>query len=604
MISENHTIQSWNEIGLPEPRRGIETRHICPFCAHNRKPEHQREKDFAISANGEVGVCHHCGSTVNINTRSAPMPNAPSAMVYLPQDEPKPPPSTPDTLEASRDAWEPLLASRAIDIEMLEQDYGVRFIWTHDMGHTMVIPQYDPDTGELVNHKYRGIQKQFRNDKGTRRPMYNLSKVLGADEIIIVEGEMDVFALDTAGFPHVVSVPDGAPSPGTRDYSKALAFMEQAIPHLLNASKIVIMTDNDEPGDLLRKELENRIGVGVVSHVRFPEGISDANDAILKLGTPWIRNELHKAVPAPRSGVYTPEDSWPDIEHAIKYGFDTGTAIGFNELDKIYRPTLGHLTIITGHAGSGKSTVLDNFILKLRARRNWAVAYFSPEQMPISRHLLSLAEIWIGKPTVQSRARAFNTEVATPEEIRHAIDFLQPYISHISPEMADELPSLDTILEMATAEVRRIGIKGLVLDPWNEIESARPNNVTETEWVSIALGKIRRWARKHNVHVWLIAHPRKMREENGKDAVPGLGDISGSNNFRNKADYGLTISNANPDFVLPGQMGACKVWVTKSRWRDSAIVNGTAYFQYNPANNRLESMPPTYAQQVQSTMDM
>jgi twinkle protein len=379
-----------------------------------------------------------------------------------------------------------------------------------------------------------------------------------------------------------------------------MGYLEEAIPYLERASRVIVATDNDAPGDFLRRELENRIGVGSVAHIRFPEGVKDANDALQQLGVKWIWEQITSARPTPASGVFTPMDILPDIEHALKYGFDTGTRIGYSNLDEIYRPTAGHLTIVTGHAGVGKSTVLDNFFISLAMRHHWPIAYFSPEQMPLARHLFNLAEIYLNKPVIPERAIKYNMDCATHDEVLRFIQQIQPLISHINPEMADEVPSLDHILELGTAEVRRNGIKGLVLDPWNEIEVARPNHVTETEWVSIALGKIRRWARKHNVHVWLIAHPKKMRSDEGIDAVPGLSDISGSIHFRNKADYGLSIYNPNPiNGPIPiGSYGSVTVRVVKARWRDSAVHGGEATFAYNPATNRIFEQVTTYADKV------
>lgn len=612
------TVTSWQELGIYDRTGGgRSTRTQCPSCTPTRRPEHQREKDFVISDNGEVGHCHHCGFSANIRTIQPridpgapdsylPMPppthQAPPVSSYAAPEAFKTPNPTPGINQASYDAWEPVLAARGLDIDVLVKEFNVSFIERSDLGHTMVIPQYHPETGELSNHKYRGINKDFRNDTGTMRPMFNLHRMHGADTIVIVEGEMDVFAIEAAGFPHVISVPDGAPPPNAKNYNREFAYLELAMPILEEADRVIIAVDNDEGGDLLRKELENRIGVGQVAHIRFPDGIKDANDALCKLGDNWLKRHIAQARPTPASGVYTPRDMLGEVNHALKYGFDTGTPIGFPDLDKIYRPTLGHLTIITGHAGSGKSTVLDNFVIKLAISKGWPIAYFSPEQMPLERHLFNLAEIWLDQPIVPMRAKEYGMEPATHQSVLNFIDLIDPYISHISPEMADDTPSLEKILDLATAEVRRNGIKGLVLDPWNEIETARPTHITETEWVSIALGRIRRWARTHSVHVWLVAHPKKMKSDDGRDAIPGLGDISGSNNFRNKADYGLSIYKIGADVdhpLLPGQNSAVGIRVCKSRWRDSARVNGEANFLYNPATNRISTPPQQYASMVQ-----
>ena len=87
----------------------------------------------------------------------------------------------------------------------------------------------------------------------------------------------------------------------------------------------------------------------------------------------------------------------------------------------------------------------------------------------------------------------------------------------------------------------RHGVRGLVIDPYNEIEHRRPANMTETEYVSQILGKVKRFAQNHGVHVWFVAHPVKLPRENGKVPVPTLYDISGSANWANKADIGFAV---------------------------------------------------------------
>ncbi len=92
----------------------------------------------------------------------------------------------------------------------------------------------------------------------------------------------------------------------------------------------------------------------------------------------------------------------------------------------------------------------------------------------------------------------------------------------------------------------RYGIRGLVIDPYNELDHQRPVQMTETEYVSQMLTKIKRFAQYYDVHVWFVAHPRQLREWKGEP--PNLYDISGSAHFINKADNGIVIHrNRDPE---------------------------------------------------------
>ena len=122
------------------------------------------------------------------------------------------------------------------------------------------------------------------------------------------------------------------------------------------------------------------------------------------------------------------------------------------------------------------------------------------------------------------------------------MQWLQQHYFWILPEL-DESWSLDAILNKAKTLIFRHGINGLIIDPWNEIEHFRPNNLSETEYISMALSKIRRFARVYNVHVWVVAHPAKIRKDpkTGNYPVPTPYDISGSAHWRNKADNCITV---------------------------------------------------------------
>jgi twinkle protein len=106
----------------------------------------------------------------------------------------------------------------------------------------------------------------------------------------------------------------------------------------------------------------------------------------------------------------------------------------------------------------------------------------------------------------------------------------------------DESPTLDWLFEKMRAVVVRYGVRIIVADPYNELEHRRPAGMTETEYISDMLGRMRRFADAHTCQVILVAHPAKLRRrEDGSLPVPGLYDISGSANFANKADFGVTV---------------------------------------------------------------
>jgi twinkle protein len=77
------------------------------------------------------------------------------------------------------------------------------------------------------------------------------------------------------------------------------------------------------------------------------------------------------------------------------------------------------------------------------------------------------------------------------------------------------------------------------------------------------LGKVTRFARNHAVAVFFVAHPTKQPPPpaNQKQKPPpvGLYDISGSANWANKSDVGITVHRASFDSE------EVKILITKCR---------------------------------------
>lgn len=233
------------------------------------------------------------------------------------------------------------------------------------------------------------------------------------------------------------------------------------------------------------------------------------------------------------------------VESLYQKGLPSGAKTGWPTVDKHYTVCPGQMTILTGWPGSGKSEWLDALLLNL-ARQGWRFALFSPENQPNEIHVVKFLEKFVGKPF-----GAGPTERMTPDEAAEASTEIDEWFRFITPAFSTDRLSftIEEVLRAAEADFRMRGLwmqnenpTGVVIDPWNELEHMRPQGLSETEYVSQTLSLIRNWARKHNVHVWLVAHPQKLRRlENGKLPIPTPDTISGSQHWWNKADACVTV---------------------------------------------------------------
>ena len=110
---------------------------------------------------------------------------------------------------------------------------------------------------------------------------------------------------------------------------------------------------------------------------------------------------------------------------------------------------------------------------------------------------------------------------------------LDDYYTWLYPP--DEKCTLVDLLEQIKLTKDTYGADGFVIDPWNEIDHKRPAALSETEYISQSLTKIRRFCRENEMLGCIVAHPTKLqKDKDGIYPVPGPWDISGSAHWRNR----------------------------------------------------------------------
>ena len=171
--------------------------------------------------------------------------------------------------------------------------------------------------------------------------------------------------------------------------------------------------------------------------------------------------------------------------------------------------------------------------------------------------------------------KKFSRNTMTYGEYRQVKERLERDFFFIAPESDYKV---DSILERAKYLVRRKGIKGLVIDPYNRLENEQ-GKTNETQYISNLLDKLTVFAQRNDVLIILMAHPTKMQKnKDGNIEIPNLYDISGSANFYNKADFGIVVHRHRAE-------GTVEVRVQKVKFRHLGET-GSAFFRYNLNNGR------------------
>jgi twinkle protein len=556
-------------ISIPPNQPGPEISTQCPACSPTRK----KKNATPLRVNIDKGkwFCHHCSWAGGLDdgVKSAGNPRQ-----WANDDWRIPDYASVKEMPSAPLKW---FFGRGITKEVLTRNdigYGPRWMPQVEAEVNAIMFPFKRN-GIVVNIKSRDGSKNFRQEAGCERILYGMDDM--SSETIWVEGEMDKLSLEVAGYKNCVSVPDGAPSANAKNYDSKFDFLANCSTEIEAVKIHIIAVDNDEPGLTLQRELVRRLGAEFCKIVEWPEGCKDANDVLLKHGMPELQGCIETAKFCQVDGIFRSRDIIKEIGSLYFKGNDEGIKIGLGEFDDLYRVRAGELTIVTGIPGSGKSEFMDQVAINLAKNHGWHFGLFSPENQPVQNHIIKLIEKMAGKPFFKSH-KAYRMGES---EVYEHVAFCDKHIFQIDPP--EEEMTIDGILKLATVCVRRHGIKGLIIDPWNEIEHRKPANLTETEYISATLSKVRRWGRTNDVHVWIVAHPTKMqKDKDGKYPVPTPYDISGGAHWRNKADYALTVHRGD-------QYGTADVYVQKVRFKYVGRV-GAAKFSWCPISGRYECM--------------
>jgi twinkle protein len=447
--------------------------------------------------------------------------------------------------------------------------------------------------GELVNIKFRALaEKAFAQVKDAEKILYGLDDIADTNSAIIVEGEPDKLAVEEAGIRNVVAVPDGAPKEvkaGDPDPEDAkFSYIAACAEYLERLDRIILAVDDDVPGRALAEELARRLGKERCWRVRWPDSgdvqCKDANDVLLAHGPDVLRECIEQAEPYPIAGLHSIFDFVDETTALYRDGRQRGLSTGWESLDEFMTIRPGELSVLTGVPGSGKSEFVDALAVNLAGIHGWRFTLCSFENPP-AEHIAKLAEKHLGLPFWDGPTRRMSET-----DLQRAMDWINDHFHLI--RFDDEAPTIDAILEKARAAVLRHGIRGVVIDPYNEIEHRRPTNMTETEYVSQLLGKVKRFAQHHAVHVWFVAHPAKLqRDDRGSRPIPTLYDISGSANWVNKADLGIVVHrDLDKDPTL------AEIQVRKVRFKSVGKI-GTVALRWDRATGRYSEIAAgrTYA---------
>ena len=506
----------------------------CPACSDQRKKRREPCLSLDRVDDGIVYLCHHCGLAGKERFQM-------QLKTYV---EAK--------VESS------YLEKRGISsetVKKLEIKTCTRFFPKLEKETKALAFPYKK-YGKVVGVKYRSIEeKAFTQEQGSEQIFYQPTTIDPDKPLIITEGEIDALTCVEVGQTNVVSVPGGAPikiSEGRVDPTedKKFNFVWEAKKLLDKVPSVILAVDGDIPGVALKEELARRIGKSKCKVVSYPEGCKDLNDVLLKHGATEVENCLNNAEPYPIEGLFGTEVFEDQVNELFEKGFGGGESTGYPDVDEFYTIVPGQFTVVTGYPSSGKSNFVDQLMINLARSKDWKFAICSFENPP-ALHIPKLCELYLKKPFFEGP-----TPRMSQDDLKTAMTWVREHF--VMLDTVNSESTIESILDRTQAAIARLGIRGLVIDPYNFIDIKA--GASETEAISRMLSKVQAFAKAAQIHVWFVAHPAKQMRVGEQMPVPDGMSVSGSMAWWAKADVGLTVHRKEGLDVL------VRVWKVRWRW--------------------------------------
>ena len=368
----------------------------------------------------------------------------------------------------------------------------------------------------LVGFKARNIkEKRFFSAKGSKAVLFNFDYVDFDKPLLIVEGEIDCLSALESGIENVVSVPFGVSN---------LDWINNHFEDLKKFPEIILAFDNDEPGrkantEVIRR-LEDEECNTLISVLELKE-YKDLNEALND------EKDLQEIIKLNKKEI-TIQDviAFEDIDTEFKEYERYRT--GIKGLDMYLGGIrMGEVSIFSGSAGSGKSTLANQLLVQgiLSGYRGYIFSGELPNNQ-LSR--------WIIKQFCNEKDLYKKTDSYTEKtEYYPTKDAAERVKKTLGDRLlVDENSTIyyKELLKKMEFLIKRNGIKIFLIDNLMKVDCGEAIETSENE-VKFVSG-LKDLVNKYQVHIMLVAHPRKP-DSTGKT---GQYDIYGSSKIPNLVD--------------------------------------------------------------------
>jgi len=354
--------------------------------------------------------------------------------------------------------------------------------------------------------------------------------------LVITEGQLDALALAEAGVINPVSVPNGC---------QAFTWVPHCWEYVNSFPEVIIFGDCENDAvtlaDIISKRF-NKMRMKVINLIDY-QGCKDANEILQTHGKQAILNAIENAKVIANSRI----TSMADVEAVDLDRIETFKT-SFDVIDK----TLGHgipfgsLTILTGKRGDGKST-FGSQIYSEALNQGYKCFMYSGE---LSNYVV---KGWLDRQLTGMRS----IPAATIQKVNNW--YRESSFMFDNTMVDDERCDVE---ELITEAICKYECRIIMID---NLMTAMSGGSYESVFYRQGefVRHLARIAKKYNVAIILIAHPKKGGDVSDIDTIAGSSDIA------NAADIIMTYERIEkaPDDLR-------KVSISKNRYNNGRLLRG------------------------------
>lgn len=426
--------------------------------------------------------------------------------------------------------------------------------------NVIVFPFYDENNiMQFVKYRNTKFDKNIHKnkewcEKDTKPILFGMAQCENFDRLIITEGQIDSLSVAEAGIRNAVSVPTGA---------NGFTWLQHCYDWVSRFNEIIIFGDWENGKMSLLDTIRLRFPKKIIKSVQpqYYLGEKDANDILRKYGTEAVRKAVENAIVEPVKYV----KQLADVEAVDIYN-QPSIKTFIPEIDRktgglIY----GQVILLSGRRGEGKSTFMSQIIANALDQGDKVFAY-SGELTAF--HFKRWLDLQIaGCENIEVGQNQFGDETykisdANIEKINNW--YRDRAFIYDNTAISDEKEETTGILEVVEQVICRYGVTLVCIDNlMTAMDVALNSDLYHQQ--SDFVKKLCLIAKKYNVVIILVAHPKKFSGDFDNDSVSGSADIT------NRVDVVINFqradSNSNYDSTLT---------ITKNRLTGELILKDRA----------------------------